>query len=189
MNCRNRLRPGLALAGSATVLCLLSAFQSHSAEETDSGWNPSTPLPPGESGRVVALGKQIVVSTNGHPLSKPYVNNALTCKSCHLDAGTHPRAATFLDTVSAYPSWSPRERRGSTLEHRVLNCFVRSMNGVRPPNESRVSVAVTACITWLSSGRRIRKNPERPLGPRHVRPLDIDPQRADPERPTHIPCR
>jgi thiosulfate dehydrogenase len=48
------------------------------------------------------------------------------------------------------------------------------MNGVRPPNGSEVSVAVTTYITWLSDGERISMNPKAPLGPRHVRPLKID---------------
>jgi len=56
------------------------------------------------------------------------------------------------------------------------------MNGVRPPNGSKVSVAVTAYITWLSSGSRIRMNPEKPLGPHHIPSLQIDPKQADLQR-------
>ncbi|TWT60629.1 Cytochrome c [Rubinisphaera italica] len=145
-------------------------------------WSRQTPLPDGELGKVVALGREIVENTNAHPLSKPFVNNALTCSSCHLDAGTDPKAATFLDIASAYPAWSPRENRAITLEDRVLNCFMRSMNGVRPPNGSKVSVAVTTYITWLSSGSRIRMNPEKPLGPHHVPAIKLDPQISNSNR-------
>ncbi|WP_182870936.1 c-type cytochrome [Rhodopirellula sp. JC639] len=168
----------------AGVVLVFVATSSHSvfAEETVPGWSPSTALPPGELGKVVALGQEIVENTNEHPLSQPYVNNALTCSSCHLEAGTDPKAATFLDIASAYPAWSPRENRVITLEDRVLNCFMRSMNGVRPPHGSKVSVAVTAYITWLSSGSRLRMNPDKPLGPHHVPSLQIDPQQADLQR-------
>lgn len=145
-------------------------------------WNSQTPLPDGELGKVVALGREIVENTNEHPLSKPFENNALTCSSCHLDAGTDPKAATFLDIASAYPAWSPRENRAITLEDRVLNCFMRSMNGVRPPNGSKVSVAVTTYITWLSSGSRIRMNPEKPLGPHHVPAIKLDPKVSNSKR-------
>ena len=69
-----------------------------------------------------------------------------------------------------------------TLEDRVLNCFMRSMNGTRPPNGSEVSVAMTAYITWLSSGSRLQMNPDKPLGPHHVPPLKIDLGKADPQR-------
>jgi thiosulfate dehydrogenase len=148
------------------------------AEETAPP-SPPRELPPGELGRVVALGKEIVENTGAHPLSKPFVRNALTCNSCHLDAGTDPQAATFLGVATAYPAWSPREKRVITLEDRVLNCFMRSMNGVRPPNGSKVSVAVTAYVTWLSSGERLAMNPKAPLGPRSVPPLKIAMDLAD----------
>ncbi len=139
-------------------------------------------LPRGELGKFVALGRDIVQNTNTHPLSRSYVGNALTCSSCHLNAGLNPKAATFLGAATAYPAWSPRERRVITLEDRVLNCFMRSMNGVRPPNGSEVSVAITTYITWLSNGERMRMNPDAPLGPNHVEPLSIDASKADSTR-------
>ncbi len=136
-------------------------------------------LPEGELGRVVALGRAIVEDTGRHPLSKMHVGNGLTCQSCHLDAGTHPEAASLLSVATAYPAWSPREQRVITLEDRVLNCFMRSMNGVRPPNGSEVSVAVTTYISWLSSGEQIAMNGRAALGPRHVKPLKTDVSQAD----------
>lgn len=139
----------------------------------------SESLPPGELGVVIAMGKEMIEKTGEHPLSKPYVGNALTCTSCHLDAGTHPEAGSFLGVATAYPAWSPREERVITLEDRVLNCFMRSMNGTRPPNGSEVSVAMTAYITWLSRGEQLKMNSRAPLGPRHVRPLTIDLAKAD----------
>lgn len=144
--------------------------------------DPTLLLPAGELGKVVQTGKKIVESTGEHPLSKQYVGNSLTCSSCHLDAGTDPRAATFLSIATAYPAWSPREKRVITLEDRVLNCFMRSMNGIRPPNGSEVSVAITTYITWLSQGEAMAMNPKAPLGPRHVRPLKFDISLANSQR-------
>lgn len=138
--------------------------------------------PPGELGRVVKVGEEIVRDTGRHPLSKSFVGNSLTCSSCHLDAGTDPQAATFLGVAAAYPAWSPREKRVITLEDRVLNCFMRSMNGVRPPNGSEVSVAVATYITWLSTGERIAMNAKASLGPNHVLPLSIESDSADATR-------
>lgn len=136
-------------------------------------------LPPGKLGEVVRLGREIVERTGEHPLSKPYVANSLTCQSCHLQAGQDPQAATFLRIATAYPAWSPREKRVVTLEDRVLNCFMRSMNGVRPPLGSEVSVAVTTYITWLSAGESLAMNPDRPLGPRGVPSLALPAAQAD----------
>lgn len=163
------------------IVGLAAASTGGTGATADEAARPSTSreLPPGELGRVVALGREIVENTGEHPLSKPFVRNSLTCSSCHLDAGTDPRAATFLGVATAYPAWSPRENRVITLEDRVLNCFMRSMNGVRPPNGSEVSVAVTAYIAWLSDGERLAMNPKAPLGPGHVPPLKTDAKLAD----------
>ncbi|TWU66660.1 Cytochrome c [Crateriforma conspicua] len=142
----------------------------------------ASPMPDGPLADVIRLGQKIVNETDTHPLSKPFVGNALACRSCHLDGGTHPKAASFLNVATAYPAWSPREQRVITLEDRALNCFMRSMNGTRPPNGSEVSVAITTYITWLSKGETMAMNPSRPLGPNHVRPLAIDPSAANLER-------
>ncbi len=93
------------------------------------------------------------------------MGNCLTCSSCHLQAGTHPRAATFIGVATAYPAYSPREHAVLTLEDRVRNCFMRSLNGTRPPLGSRPAVAITAYITWLSGGQPIRMNSTATLGP------------------------
>lgn len=136
----------------------------------------------GELGKVIRLGEAIVQNTVEHPLSKDYVGNKLNCTSCHLKNGRHPTAGTFLGTATAYPAWAPREKRVITLEDRVLNCFMRSCNGVRPPLGSEVSIAVTTYITWLSRGEAIQQNAKRPLGPNAIPALDIKAAAADLKR-------
>lgn len=131
---------------------------------------------------VVRLGEAIVEDTTSHPLSKGYVGNALNCTSCHLDNGRHPKAGTFIGSATAYPAWSPREKRVITLEDRVLNCFMRSCNGLRPPLGSDVSVAVTTYITSLSQGLPMQMNPERPVGPGAIKPISVDADQADLKR-------
>jgi thiosulfate dehydrogenase len=167
---------------AAAVLLVGTAMLIAPGSQPASGEEAKRELPPGELGRVIELGREIVDNTGSHPLSRPFVGNDLTCSSCHLDAGQHPEAASFLGVATAYPAWSPREQRVITLEDRVLNCFMRSMNGTRPPVGSRVSVAVTTYITWLAQGQALKMNPSKPLGPRHVQPLQFDPENADPQR-------
>lgn len=154
----------------ATLGWLCSNFVSVHGQtvRADAGEAAKRELPPGELGRVIELGREIVENTKDHPLSKPYVGNSLTCTSCHLDAGTHPKAASFIGIATAYPAWSPREGRVITLQDRALNCFMRSQNGTRPPVGSKVAVAITTYITWLSTGQAIKQNPDKPLGPNHV---------------------
>lgn len=139
-------------------------------------------LPTGPLGETIRLGQELVERTTTHPLAKPYVGNALNCTSCHLKNGTDPKAATFLGVAAAYPAWSPREQRVITLEDRILNCFMRSGNGIRPPLGSKVSVAIAAYITWLSTEQPIRMNAERPAGPNAVSQLKVDVAQADAKR-------
>ncbi|OYP28273.1 c-type cytochrome [Rhodopirellula sp. MGV] len=131
---------------------------------------------------LVELGESIVAQTSEHPLSKRYVGNRLNCTSCHLENGRHSEAASFIGIATAYPAWSPREKRVITLQDRVLNCFMRSENGTRPPQGSLVSIAITTYITSLSEGLPIKMNPNRPLGPNAVKPLPNTIGKADPAR-------
>jgi thiosulfate dehydrogenase len=164
------------------VLGLVAASRQGVTASNEEPANPARAIPPGPLGDVIRLGETLVEQTSTHPLSKPYVGNALNCTSCHLDNGKDPNAASFIGVASAYPAWSPREKRVVTLEDRVLNCFMRSCNGVRPPLGSQASVAVTAYITWLSTDMPLRMNPSKPNGPRAVPPLAIAADKADPVR-------
>ncbi len=138
--------------------------------------------PNGKLAETIQLGEQIVMNTTSHPMSKGYVGNALNCTSCHLDGGKHPLAGTFIGTATAYPAWAPREGRVITLEDRVLNCFMRSCNGVRPPLGSEVSVAVTTYISSLSRDMPLKMNSSKPLGPGAIKALGIASAEADPKR-------
>jgi thiosulfate dehydrogenase len=129
----------------------------------------------GELGETILLGKKLFEETSTHPLTAPYARNALACASCHRDAGAHPTAGSLVGAATAYPAWAPREKTVVTLEDRVLNCFMRSHDGIRPPNGSRPSIALTAYVTWLSSGEPIRQNDQAPLGPRALRKIAPDP--------------
>jgi thiosulfate dehydrogenase len=139
-------------------------------------------IPDGPLGDAIRLGRDLVQNTTSHRLSKPFVGNALNCTSCHLKNGTDRRAASFVGVATAYPAWSPREKTVITLEDRVLNCFMRSCNGIRPPLGSEVSVSIAAYITWLSTDEPIRMNPKRPAGPLAVPQLKLDVTQADLQR-------
>lgn len=139
-------------------------------------------LPEGPLGDTIRLGQELVEHTTTHALTKAFVGNALNCTSCHLKNGTDPKAATFIGVATAYPAWSPREQRVITLEDRVLNCFMRSCNGVRPPLGSKPSVAIAAYITWLSEGDALRMNAKHPKGPNAVPRLAVKPETASADR-------
>jgi thiosulfate dehydrogenase len=170
-------------------LCLVLALgvSVSSAEPTEppvtlKESKPERPIPAGPLGETIRLGRELVERTTSHELSKPYVGNALNCTSCHLQNGTDPQAASLIGVAAAYPAWSPREQRAITLEDRILNCFMRSCNGVRPPLGSKVSVSIAAYITWLSSEHPIRMNAERPAGPRAIPSLASSAMRGEADR-------
>jgi thiosulfate dehydrogenase len=136
-------------------------------------------LPAGPLGEAIERGRVLVEQTATHPLTKPFVGNALNCTSCHLENGTDPGAATFLGVATAYPAWAPREKRVITLEERILNCFMRSCNGIRPPLGSEVSVSIAAYITWLSEGEPLKMNAAQSVGPNAVPQLKPGDRQAD----------
>lgn len=138
-------------------------------------------LPPDELGEIVKLGKKLFEETGTHPLTRVYVGNALSCASCHPGAGASDHGSTLIGTAAGFPAWSPREEAVITLEDRVLNCFMRSMNGHRPPAGSKPSVAITAYLTWLSTGTPIAMNPEAPFGPNALARIKLDPSRVSVE--------
>lgn len=141
-----------------------------------------TKLPPGELGKMVELGRDIVNHTTTNPLSKPYTGNALNCTSCHLNGGTDLKGLSFLGTAAAYPTYTPREKKVISLEDRSLNCFMRSMNGIRPENGSKVSMAIATYITWLSEGYPIKMSLHGPHGPNAIPQLKLDPAKGSVER-------
>lgn len=167
-------RIGMAVLAAAGVFGWVAALGMGGAQAVAEGeQSAERRIPEGPLGETIRLGETLVEQTATHELTKPYVGNALNCTSCHLKNGTDPQAASFLGVATAYPAWSPREQRVITLEDRVLNCFMRSCNGVRPPLGSKPSVAITAYITWLSQGEALAMNGKSPHGPLAVPRLDL----------------
>lgn len=136
-------------------------------------------IPAGKLGDAIRLGRAIFDETNTHPLTRRHVRNALTCASCHPGSGASPGAPTLRGAATAYPAWSPREKAVLTLEDRILNCFMRSMNGTRPPNGSAPAVALTTYLTWLSTGMPVGMNPRYPRGPFAVEKVAVFPDEVD----------
>lgn len=122
-----------------------------------------TQYPQGELGKMVKLGEDIINNTNTHPLTKKYVGNKLTCTNCHLDGGKAKTLGTFIGTAAAFPAYSKREKSVQSLQNRINNCFMRSMNGVRPIVDTKASIAMATYISWLSTGIPMKMNPKKPV--------------------------
>ena len=172
-----------AVGGAFSLVLMITVAGAVSAQENGAVRSLAVPvpteLPAGDLGKIVALGRDIVNHTNTHPMSREYVGNSLKCTSCHLEGGTNPEALSFLGAASIYPTFTPREKQTITLEDRTLNCFMRSMNGVRPANGSEVSIAIATYITWLSEGYPVKMSLKGPSGPNSQPSLKVDPDDAD----------
>lgn len=124
-----------------------------------------TGYPKGILGEYVKEGEDIINNTTTNKLSKDLVKNDLTCKNCHLEGGKTKALGTFIGTSLAFPAYSKREGTIQTLEDRINNCFMRSMNGKRPKNGSKLSLSMAAYIAWLSDGLPQQLNPNKPVTP------------------------
>ncbi|MDE2142768.1 MAG: cytochrome C, partial [Elusimicrobia bacterium] len=79
-----------------------------------------------------------------------YAGNRLNCTSCHIDGGRRPGALPWTDVARTYPQYRAREGRVVTLEDRVDQCFLRSLNGKAPPHDSPAIRDILAYFAWLS---------------------------------------
>jgi thiosulfate dehydrogenase len=105
----------------------------------------------------VVFGYDIVTDTNRY--APRYAGNGLACASCHRKAGTQPHGFP-LNVAGVYPKWRSKNGVRNGLELRIRDCFLYSLNGIMPPEESAEVQAVAAYIAYLSEGEKIGQPPE-----------------------------
>lgn len=127
----------------ALAACSNGASRSRAALEPQA-------LPTGPMGVAIAYGRAIIVDTPH--LMKGYIGVKMSCEACHLEAGTKPKAGSFVGTYARFPQWNKRAHRIITLQDRLAECFLYSMNGRPPAYNSPAMVALVAYIAWLSRG-------------------------------------
>ena len=101
------------------------------------------------------------------PGNAPWLTkSALSCGSCHLNAGQKAGALPLVGIAGVFPEYNKRCGRDFTLEDRVIGCFLRSLNAPRGGHENgshRPSAAdgevqdLVAYLTWLSEGAAAEK--------------------------------
>jgi thiosulfate dehydrogenase len=140
----------------AAALVLLAACANGTSVQLVHG---ERALPPGPVGKSIRYGHDIIADTRR--LLKANVGASMDCAACHLDAGTKPRGGSLVGTYARFPQWSNRARRVISLQDRLAECFLYSMNGRPPAYSSRAMVALVAYIAWLSRGTPIGA-PQKP---------------------------
>ncbi len=111
------------------------------------------PIPSGPDGDLIRYGRSLLTQTPKY--AGEYIGAQMSCSSCHLDAGTKPHAGSLLGVYATFPQWNKRAKRFITLQDRLAECFLYSMNGRPPAPYSREIIALTAYIAWLSRGAQV----------------------------------
>jgi thiosulfate dehydrogenase len=124
-------------------------------------------IPEGPLGDSIRLGVQVFNETPKY--AAKYVGNKLSCTHCHMDGGTVPGGIPIVGVPGMFPVYRDREKEVVTYEERIEQCFMRSENGHRIPNNSPEMVGLVAYSQWLSKdqvtgrpfpGRGLVKIPE-----------------------------
>jgi thiosulfate dehydrogenase len=106
-------------------------------------------VPTGAVGDLIRYGHDIIADTPKY--MKPYIGADMSCAACHIAAGTVPRGG-YLGVYGEFPQWNTRAHRVISLQDRLAECFLYSMNGHPPAYNSREMEAMVAYIAWLSRG-------------------------------------
>jgi thiosulfate dehydrogenase len=89
------------------------------------------------------------------------IANGLNCQNCHLDAGTRPFGNNFGAVAAQYPMFRSRSGILESIEFRVNDCMIRSMNGQTIDSLSKEMRAMVAYMKWL--GKDVPKG-VKPIG-------------------------
>jgi len=86
------------------------------------------------------------------------VFNDMNCRSCHLGSGGLNWSGPVWPAATTLPDFRGKNQRVNTLEDRIADCFVYSMNGQAPASGSEDMLALEAYHQWLASGAAMYDN-------------------------------
>lgn len=107
----------------------------------------------GAMGRMLVLGQRVFDDTPS--FAAEYVGNRMSCRNCHLARGRDAYTSPLWAAVSQYPKYRRKNDRVNTMAMRIQGCFTYSENGLAPPADSDVMVALLAYAHWLARGMPI----------------------------------
>lgn len=103
---------------------------------------------------LIRYGRELIANTRkylGPEGSVAQVSNRLNCQSCHLEAGAKPAAfsANFMGVAANYPLFRERSGMLETIQYRINDCMIRSMNGKPLDTVGQEMKAIVAYIMWV----------------------------------------
>jgi thiosulfate dehydrogenase len=150
-HCNSLWARGYCALALACVLCSAAVSAADVAPRQVPLVPPSADsIPAGELGASIREGLAILTDTRTHAGAN--VGNGLNCVSCHLGSGRVAYAAPLVGLTGMFPEYRARRGRVESLEERINDCFVRSMNGKALPSSSPQMIGLLAYIAWLSTG-------------------------------------
>lgn len=144
---RSIQRSALGILALAGVTALGAA---HAAGPAPFRVPADSTLPAGPEGDAIKLGRSLISDTR--KLLPNNVGNGLNCTSCHLGSGTVPLAGPFVGLWGVFPEYFARSGGIDSLQQRINDCFLRSMNGKALAWDSKEMNAILMYVNWLSTG-------------------------------------
>ena len=121
-------------------------------------------LPVDEQGKMIRYGHELISNTSlffGKKGSIASITNGMNCVNCHIDAGARSFGGSFSAVASMYPQFRPRSGRVESIEFRINDCMMRSLNGRAIDSTSKEMLAMVAYLKWI--GKDVPKN-KKPAG-------------------------
>jgi len=152
---------------------------------TEASFSPpaESTIPAGPDGDAIRRGRLIFTTTATH--AGRFVGNGLTCSNCHLDAGRKANASPMWAAWVSYPAYRAKNGRVNTMEDRIRDCFIYSMNapaskaGTPPPYGDDIYRDLQSYVAWLATGAPFGKSlPGRGFVKLAATPLGHDPDRG-----------
>ncbi|MEG3174409.1 c-type cytochrome [Sphingomonas sp. ZB1N12] len=113
-------------------------------------------IPAGAGGDAIRRGHAIFTATSAN--AGRFVGNGLSCTNCHLDAGRKANAAPMWAAWVSYPAYRAKNGRVNTMEDRIRDCFLYSMNApaskaaAPPPLGDDIYRDLQSYFAWLATG-------------------------------------
>jgi thiosulfate dehydrogenase len=131
-------------------LCITVPGAAHAAGPVPFRVPADSTIPTGPAGDAIKLGRTLISDTR--KLLPNNVGNGLDCTNCHLGAGTRENAGPFVGLWGVFPEYRTRDNKIDSLQERINDCFLRSMNGRPLAYDSTEMNAILMYIHWLSEG-------------------------------------
>lgn len=155
----------ISLGGAGVLAAICFQCNTEPRPKHDSGITDSTRatayLPPDTSqiqqspdAALIRYGRELIANTRkylGPEGTVAQVSNRLNCQSCHLEAGAKPDAysANFMGVAANYPLYRDRSGMSETIQYRVNDCMIRSMDGQPLDTAGREMKALVAYVLWI----------------------------------------